>query len=1080
MAIFKCKMCGSELQVLPSQSVAECEYCGSKQTLPKLEGNDRKANLFDRANHFFREGEFDKAMDQYEKILSETPDDCDIYWSLVLCRFGVRYVEDPKTKKRIPTVNRVQYTSIFDDENYKSALKYANGDQRTIYEDDARTINEIQKGILAISQNEEPFDVFICYKETDDKEPDPKRKRTHDSVLAHELYFQLTQEDFKVFFAPITLEDKLGQEYEPYIFAALQSAKVMVVLGTKPEYFNAPWVKNEWSRYLTLIRAGAQKVLIPAYRDMDPYDMPEEFSHLQAQDMSKLGFMQDLIRGIKKIVGVGSIKSARQETVISSADPDIAPKLKRVFLLLEDGEFSHADELCEEVLNKDPENAQAYLAKLMIELQVKKKSGLALLSDPFTSSNHYSKILRFGDAELRKELDDCNRSIIERAEERRIRGIYTESVRRLQSATEASVIEEIRESLIPIRQYKDANAYVQLCDEKLDFLAKAPTYVAACTVLNDSNIWQGRHKDLSSYEEAITMLRSLNGWRDSEEKIRQCQEHIDQIHLKEEYARMEVIYQEAKHAMNHIGTPVALEKAIEKFESIQSYMDSTALAEECRRKIEYQQKNPAYVRACEIFDESKVWEGSPKNVKAYERAIHIFKSLNGFLDSEQKIEQCQKEIVRIHEEQERARQLAEQRKAERELRKEQMRQVTDRVAKKSIKAAVIVVPVVALVIFVTLLFTLFIPNSKYNKAVALMNEEKYEEAIAAFEKMDGYKDSLAQIDLCRDAILARNYAAALELISQQKYEEAIAAFEALGNYKDSAEKISQCRLAILDRKYAAALNLMQNGKYQEAIEAFQKLDGHKDSPNKIAECYAALDLAYDAALALMNEGKYDEAITALQALNGYRNSKKKIELAQLIKNLSLKSEWTFGAYEQDGNDQNGKEEIEWIILDKNGTQLLLISKYALDNITFHTSQASITWETSDIRAWLNTTLLNNAFSAEQQAIIVKSLVSADPHPNYETTPGKDTADRLFLLSILQVQQYLTSNSERLCTPTAYAISQGATPTCRWWLRTPTYSNSMSGCVDGDGSVKMLGDLNTTANTVRPAMWIDLNLLSQYN
>ena len=205
-------------------------------------------------------------------------------------------MEDPVTHKQIPTINRTQFTSIFADEDYKSALQYADGSQRRIYEDEAKAIDGIQKGILAISQKEEPFDVFICYKESDNS-----GRRTQDSVLANDLYHQLTQEGFKVFFSRITLEDKLGTAYEPYIFAALNSAKVMVVLGTKPEYFNAVWVKNEWSRYMALIRNGAKKVLIPAYRDMDPYDLPEEFSHLQAQDMAKLGFMQDLIRGIKKI-----------------------------------------------------------------------------------------------------------------------------------------------------------------------------------------------------------------------------------------------------------------------------------------------------------------------------------------------------------------------------------------------------------------------------------------------------------------------------------------------------------------------------------------------------------------------------------------------------------------------------------------------------------------------------------------------------------------------------------------------------------------------------------------------------------
>ena len=285
MILFKCKMCGGSLEIAANETIAICEYCGTQQTLPKLD-DDRRANMYDRANHFRRNNEFDKAMGIYEQILNEDSTDSEAYWSLVLCRYGIEYVEDPASHKRIPTVNRAQFTSIFDDDNYRSAIQYADGAQRHLYEEEAKAINEIQKGILAISQKEDPFDVFICYKESD-----KNGRRTPDSVLANDLYHLLTQEGFKVFFSRITLEDKLGSAYEPYIFAALHSAKVMVVLGTKPEYFNAVWVKNEWSRYLALIKNGAKKMLIPAYKDMDPYDLPDEFSHLQAQDMSKLGFM---------------------------------------------------------------------------------------------------------------------------------------------------------------------------------------------------------------------------------------------------------------------------------------------------------------------------------------------------------------------------------------------------------------------------------------------------------------------------------------------------------------------------------------------------------------------------------------------------------------------------------------------------------------------------------------------------------------------------------------------------------------------------------------------------------------------
>ena len=144
MAIFKCKMCGGTIEFEQGSTVGTCEYCGTKQTLPKLD-DDKKANLYDRANHFRRSNDFDKAMAIYEQILSEDNTDAESYWSLVLCRYGIEYVEDPSTHKRIPTVNRAQYTSVFADEDYRSALRYADGYQKEIYEQEAKAIDEIQK-----------------------------------------------------------------------------------------------------------------------------------------------------------------------------------------------------------------------------------------------------------------------------------------------------------------------------------------------------------------------------------------------------------------------------------------------------------------------------------------------------------------------------------------------------------------------------------------------------------------------------------------------------------------------------------------------------------------------------------------------------------------------------------------------------------------------------------------------------------------------------------------------------------------------------------------------------------------------
>ena len=369
MAIIKCKMCGGDIEISADKTFGTCEYCGSTMTLPKTD-DDQRLSLFNRGTHLRRNGEFDKAAAIYERLIGENDADAEAHWNLLLCRYGIEYVQDPVSGERIPTCHRASFDSILNDVDYQAALKYSDGVARSLYEKEAQRIASLQKDILAISQKETPFDVFICYKESDEN-----GKRTKDSALAQDIYYQLTDAGYKVFFARITLEDKLGQEYEPYIFAALHSAKVMVVVGTKPEYLNAVWVKNEWSRYLALMRTDRSRLLIPCYRDMDPYDMPEELSMLQSQDMGKIGFIQDLIRGVKKVVDAAKPQETAAETVKETVvvhnegGSNVQALLKRGNMALEDGEWSKADEFFEQVLNQDAECGMAYLGKFLVRTQ---------------------------------------------------------------------------------------------------------------------------------------------------------------------------------------------------------------------------------------------------------------------------------------------------------------------------------------------------------------------------------------------------------------------------------------------------------------------------------------------------------------------------------------------------------------------------------------------------------------------------------------------------------------------------------------------------------------------------------------
>ena len=415
MAIIKCKSCGGDLIIRDGETVAECEFCGVKQTLPK--GNDEVLqSLFNRANALRLRSEFDKAEQLYEKILQENERESEAHWGIVLCKYGIEYVEDPKTFKRVPTCHRTSYDAVTTDPDYLAALENADAAQRAIYEAEAKAIDEIQKGILRIAKDEQPFDVFICYKETDEN-----GNRTIDSVVANDIYYQLTQEGLKVFYAAITLEDKLGTAYEPYIFAALSSAKVMLAIGTKPQYFTAVWVKNEWSRFLRLMKTDRNKLLIPCYKNMDAYELPEEFAHLQAQDMGKIGFINDIVRGIKKVTNREEPKAAAVQTpVAATAVAGVDSLLKRAFSFLEDGDWSSANEYCERVLDIDPENAKAYLCKLLAELHLSTPEKLGACCVPFVERNNYAKVMRYADEPLRKEMQGYVAAVKNRMEAERI------------------------------------------------------------------------------------------------------------------------------------------------------------------------------------------------------------------------------------------------------------------------------------------------------------------------------------------------------------------------------------------------------------------------------------------------------------------------------------------------------------------------------------------------------------------------------------------------------------------------------------------------------------------------------------
>lgn len=179
----------------------------------------------------------------------------------------------------------------------------------------------------------------------------------------------------------------------------------------------------------------------------------------------------------------------------------------------------------------------------------------------------------------------------------------------------------------------------------------------------------------------------------------------------------------------------------------------------------------------------------------------------------------------------------------------------------------------------------------------------------------------------------------------------------------------------------------------------------------------------------------------------------------------------FGSYEQDGDESNGAEPIEWLVLGKSGNKALVISKYILDNRQFHSSHdvGKPSWKDSDIRKWLNGDFYLTAFDDSERSRIQLVEVVNEDHPNYDNIKGGgNTEDILFLLSNTEAETYFTSDDARIAEYTEYSKTDNSVSR-EWWLRTPAGSQY----VYSTGRVFTNMHVVTEEKGVRPAMWITL-------
>ena len=373
MGALKCKMCGSNLEIEDSITVCKCEKCGMSQTVPDIE-DDKELKLFERAGRLRFNCDFDKAAGIYNTITDSYPEEAEGYWGLILCKYGIEYADDASGKK-VPVCHRTSYDSIMDDEDFELVMENSDSESRAIFREEAKIIEENRKKYIQIAESEQPYDIYISYRAKDDN-----GDKTAVSEIAGHLYNKLTSAGYRVFLSEAALKGKKRSECEPYIYSALNSANVMLALGTSYDDYNDVWVKNEWNRYLEIAEKNKNKCLIPCYKDVDEYDIPKEFAGLKVCQLGNDDTFNNIMAEIANVVKPESVNQPAPEP--EKAEPAEEIELEEIeiiepvninklldegFSAISDKNWKKANKLFFQVLDEEPDNSKAYWGQLLVQ-----------------------------------------------------------------------------------------------------------------------------------------------------------------------------------------------------------------------------------------------------------------------------------------------------------------------------------------------------------------------------------------------------------------------------------------------------------------------------------------------------------------------------------------------------------------------------------------------------------------------------------------------------------------------------------------------------------------------------------------
>lgn len=325
--------------------------------------------------------------------------------------------------------------------------------------------------------------------------------------------------------------------------------------------------------------------------------------------------MKELVSSRKR--NAANDASAVNNAAISSA----VALLKRAFIFLEDENWEEANAYCEKVLDIDPETAEAYLGKMMVELRVKSRNALSSLENPFDNNNNYKKIIRFGNDEIKAEIEGYLNQINYRIEQARLEELYIKATEAMTIAETEDDYKNVSVLFAEIKGYKDSEELAEKCLELAEQTRLEGLYAEASEATKTA-------KTETEYKNVSVAFAAIKGYKDSEELAEQYLKLAEEARI----AVLEKAYSAAMRVLNVARTEVEYKKTSTMFAAIPEYKDAAKLSQKCLELAE-QAKKDCEQRSIDIlnfkYDMFKK-SYSVKNIKKFnETEIIIPSDYNG-------------------------------------------------------------------------------------------------------------------------------------------------------------------------------------------------------------------------------------------------------------------------------------------------------------------------------------------------------------------------------------------------------------------------------------------------------------------